>query len=387
MSPRESGKCIAFSRDIGYAIGEKRWLFAPERMFVMRRLSALLVFILVLLMSCPCVAENTAQENPVVVLRLEDLGDIYLEVYPSVAPVTAENFLKLVDSGFYNGLTFHRIISGFMMQGGDPNGNGTGGSSNRIRGEFSSNGFDNPLSHERGVVSMARSSDPDSASCQFFIMHENSTHLDGNYAAFGRVIAGMNVVDAVCMNAHVTDSNGTVPAEDQPRILSAERTERSEAEAAAALEAENGQAGGGFCDLATGVSFSMPEGWYLQSGYSGVYIFSDGTDTVMLSVRNYWQPLGKSAQAQYAQAGYDRAAMTTEVFSRAGFASSVGLTEESLKELEVNGMLWLAAAAVGSEGPVQYRMGAQNGAVIFLASDSDAGVQAIEEILASMRVE
>ncbi len=353
----------------------------------MRKSALILSLILVLLMSWPCMAENTAEEAPVVVLHLEDLGDIYLEVYPSVAPVTAENFLKLVDSGFYDGLTFHRIISGFMMQGGDPAGNGTGGSSNRIRGEFSSNGFDNQLKHERGVVSMARSNDPDSASCQFFIMHENKSHLDGNYAAFGRVIAGMNVVDAVCMNAHVTDSNGTVPAEDQPRILSAERAKRSEAEDAAEKEAANGALGAGFFDLATGLSFPMPEGWYLQSGYSGVYIFSNETDTVMLSSRNYWQPLGKSVQAQYAQAGFDRASMNTEVFSRAGFASSVGLTEENLTELEVNGMLWLAATAEGSEGPVHYRMGAQNGAVMFLAADSSAGVQAIEEILASMHVE
>ncbi len=347
----------------------------------------ILAMILVLLAALPCAAENTAADAPVVVLHLENLGDIYLEVYPDTAPVTAENFLRLVDSGFYDGLTFHRIISGFMMQGGDPKGNGTGGSAETIYGEFSSNGFDNPLKHERGVVSMARANDPDSASSQFFIMHDTSPHLDGSYAAFGRVLAGMDVVDAVCMRTHVTDSNGTVPPEDQPRILSAERAARAEAEAAAEREAANGAAGGVFRDPASGLTFPMPEGWHLQSGYSGVYSFSNDRDTVMLSAKDYWTPFGKSMQAQYAQAGIDRGAMNTESFNRAGFAASVGAAEEQLTELQVNGALWFAAAAEGSRGPVQYRMGAQRGTVIFFASDSDAGVQVIESILTSLNVE
>ena len=136
------------------------------------------------------------------------------------APITVTNFMGLVESGFYDGLTFHRIISGFMIQGGDPKGNGTGGSSERIKGEFSANGVANPITHERGVISMARSSAPDSASSQFFIMHAQSPWLDGQYAAFGRVLTGMEVVDAICEAVAVTDSNGTVAKENQPVITS-----------------------------------------------------------------------------------------------------------------------------------------------------------------------
>ena len=117
--------------------------------------------------------------------------------YPETAPITVENFLDLVKKGFYNGLTFHRIISGFMIQGGDPDGNGMGGPGYSIKGEFKSNGVDNPLKHEKGVISMARSMDPNSAGSQFFIMHEAAPHLDGQYAAFGKVIEGLDVVDEI----------------------------------------------------------------------------------------------------------------------------------------------------------------------------------------------
>lgn len=125
------------------------------------------------------------------------LGEITLELYPNIAPVTVENFVKLTESGFYNGLTFHRIIKGFMIQGGDPLGNGMGGSKDKIKGEFKQNGFDNPLKHTRGVISMARSMMPNSASSQFFIMHDDAPHLDGAYAAFGKVTDGMDVVDKI----------------------------------------------------------------------------------------------------------------------------------------------------------------------------------------------
>jgi len=136
----------------------------------------------------------------------------------SAAPVTCANFVQLANESFYNGLTFHRIIEGFMMQGGDPEGTGMGGSENEIIGEFSMNGRDNPISHKRGTISMARSQDPDSASSQFFIVHEDSTFLDGQYAGFGEVIEGIEVVDAVCTAAEPTDGNGTIPAENQPVI-------------------------------------------------------------------------------------------------------------------------------------------------------------------------
>ena len=135
--------------------------------------------------------------NPIVTMRIKGMGDIKAELYPDVAPATVENFVKLAGSGFYNGLTFHRIIPGFMIQGGDPEGTGMGGPGYAIKGEFSTNGFPNPLNHTRGVLSMARSMMPDSAGSQFFIMHEDAPHLDGNYAAFGKVIEGIEVVDKV----------------------------------------------------------------------------------------------------------------------------------------------------------------------------------------------
>jgi peptidyl-prolyl cis-trans isomerase B (cyclophilin B) len=130
-------------------------------------------------------------------IEMENGGIIKLELYPEIAPVTVANFVKLAKSGFYDGTIFHRVIKGFMIQGGDPEGTGFGGSDETIKGEFKANGFDNPLKHERGVISMARSRSYDSASSQFFIMHEDAPHLDGSYAAFGKVVEGMDVVDAI----------------------------------------------------------------------------------------------------------------------------------------------------------------------------------------------
>ena len=160
-----------------------------------------------------------------VTIEVENYGTITAALYGETAPITVENLVKLAGEGFYNGLTFHRIISGFMIQGGDPLGNGTGGSSEKIKGEFSSNGVANPIAHQRGVLSMARSSAPDSASSQFFIMHEAAPHLDGSYAAFGCVLTGMEVVDAICRNTPVTDGNGTVAKANQPKIISITVTE------------------------------------------------------------------------------------------------------------------------------------------------------------------
>ncbi len=136
-------------------------------------------------------------QNPIVTFTMENGGTIKAELYPDVAPNTVNNFLSLVNSGFYNGLTFHRVIYGFMIQGGCPKGNGTGGPGYGIKGEFKSNGFNNDLKHTEGVLSMARSMMPDSAGSQFFIMHKNAPHLDGQYAAFGKVIEGMDVVNAI----------------------------------------------------------------------------------------------------------------------------------------------------------------------------------------------
>ena len=153
-------------------------------------------------------------------IDIADAGRITIALDPAAAPLTVENFVSLAESGFYDGLTFHRIMEGFMMQGGDPDGNGSGGSGKNIKGEFSSNGVDNPLSHTRGAVSMARAASPDSASSQFFIVHEDSTFLDGDYAVFGYVTEGMDVVDRVCADAEPVDDNGTILPEDQPVITS-----------------------------------------------------------------------------------------------------------------------------------------------------------------------
>lgn len=153
-------------------------------------------------------------------IKVKDYGTIEVELDGDTAPITVANFIKLVNEKFYDGLTFHRIMSGFMIQGGDPLGNGTGGSDETIKGEFSSNGVENNISHKRGVISMARSSEPDSASSQFFIMHQDADYLDGQYAAFGKVTKGMSVVDKICEDVTPTDGNGTVEKADQPVIES-----------------------------------------------------------------------------------------------------------------------------------------------------------------------
>ena len=153
-------------------------------------------------------------------IDIAEYGLITIQLDQSVAPITCANFVELAESGFYDGLTFHRIMADFMMQGGDPAGNGSGGSENNIVGEFAANDHENNLSHKRGVVSMARAQDPNSASSQFFICHADSEFLDGQYAAFGIVTEGLDVVDAVCESAQPTDNNGTIPPEEQPVITS-----------------------------------------------------------------------------------------------------------------------------------------------------------------------
>lgn len=158
-------------------------------------------------------------------ISIRDYGDIKVELDADTAPVTVTNFVKLAQEGFYDGLTFWRIMDGFMMQGGDPKGNGTGGSGETIKGEFSSNGVKNDISHVRGTISMARSTDPDSASSQFFIVQSDSTFLDGDYAALGKVTEGMDIVDEICKNANPTDDNGTIKADEQPVIDSIQITD------------------------------------------------------------------------------------------------------------------------------------------------------------------
>lgn len=169
--------------------------------------------------------ETTGSESKFTVthkveIEVENYGTIYVDLDAESAPITVSNFIKLAEAGFYDGLTFHRIISGFMIQGGDPLGNGAGGSDERIKGEFAVNGIENTLSHTRGAISMARSDDYNSARSQFFIVHQDSNGLDGSYAVFGYVSKGMEIVDKICSEIPVQDRNGTVLKEDQPVIKS-----------------------------------------------------------------------------------------------------------------------------------------------------------------------
>ena len=157
-------------------------------------------------------SEFSKETNPIVTIEMETGQVMKLELYPEVAPESVNNFISLVKAGFYNGVIFHRVIPGFMIQGGDPDGTGMGGPGYSIKGEFSSNGIENKLAHTRGVLSMARSMMPNSAGSQFFIMHKDSPHLDGQYAAFGRLIDGIEVVDAI---TEIPCSAGDRPTVDQ----------------------------------------------------------------------------------------------------------------------------------------------------------------------------
>jgi peptidyl-prolyl cis-trans isomerase B (cyclophilin B) len=163
---------------------------------------------------------KTLKGNYQVEIKIKDYGTIYAEIDADTAPITVTNFVNLCKNHFYDGLTFHRIIKDFMIQGGDPNGDGTGGSEETIKGEFSDNGVENSLKHTRGALSMARSQDNDSASSQFFIVQKTASHLDGQYAVFGYVYEGMDIVDKICDDVQVEDNNGTVAKENQPVIES-----------------------------------------------------------------------------------------------------------------------------------------------------------------------
>ena len=178
--------------------------------------AAALALLLGILTACGSGNSDELSGKHHVEIVIRDYGTIAVELDADAAPITVANFLKLAKSGFYDGLTFHRIINGFMMQGGYPEGTGMGGSSEKIKGEFSANGVKNDLSHTRGAISMARSQAMDSASSQFFIVHQDSTFLDGQYACFGYVTDGMDVVDAICETVPVVDNNGTVQDGHQP---------------------------------------------------------------------------------------------------------------------------------------------------------------------------
>ena len=181
-------------------------------------IAVMLAFIVVLTGCKKKKSEGPLTGRHHVKIEVEDYGTIKAELDADAAPLTVTNFIKLAENEFYNGLTFHRIIDGFVIQGGDPSGDGRGGSDEKIKGEFSANGVDNPISHVRGTISMARSMDFNSASSQFFIVQSDALQLDGQYAAFGHVTEGMEIVDQICSDAVVEDGNGTVAPENQPVI-------------------------------------------------------------------------------------------------------------------------------------------------------------------------
>ncbi len=186
-----------------------------------KRLTVFLLLMSLMAVLAACGRENDASGKHHVEITVKDYGTISVELDGDAAPLTVENFLELARDGFYDGLTFHCIIEGFMMQGGDPLGTGGGGSTKTIKGEFSANGVENNLSHTRGAISMARSSKMNSASSQFFIVHQDSTFLDGEYACFGYVTEGMEVVDAVCEGEWpFIDGDGIIQKDSQPVIES-----------------------------------------------------------------------------------------------------------------------------------------------------------------------
>ena len=346
-------------------------------------------FLTALLALCMLAFGATAEsaELPVVRISVEGVGDIYAELYPETAPITVENFLKLTDQGFYNGLTFHRIISGFMVQGGDPLGNGTGGSEETIKGEFSANGVENPLQHSRGVLSMARSSAMDSASSQFFIMHADASHLDGNYAAFGKVLAGMNIVDALCRDTPVTDSNGTVAAADQPRMKEIVRVSREEAEKAMAREAENGL-NGRYEDPVLGLSFPVPEGWSLQPANGNTLLFSreEGGASVQLAAQDMWKRFGSGFRSGFEAEGKGRADLNTAYFGEQLTQSISGTDGMAFTEAEYGGITFYSGDTTQADVPVRVRIGAADGRLICFIGIGEGAEEAMEQMMSGLEM-
>ena len=194
--------------------------FLPVLIVVLLLVMALAVILKLLPAKTPVQSAVPAESGESIYadIVIKDYGTITVKLEPQYAPLSVERFTMLAESGFYNGLTFHRIMEGFMMQGGDPNGNGTGGYSEDLKGEFAANGVRNPINHTRGTISFARSQNYDSASSQFFIMHKDYPSLDGQYAAFGRVTEGIEIVDAICESAEPVDAHGSILPEQQPVI-------------------------------------------------------------------------------------------------------------------------------------------------------------------------
>ena len=298
-------------------------------------------------------AEDRMADVRYIRITVQGYGDLYAELYPEIAPITVENFMKLVGEHFYDGLTFHRIITGFMIQGGDPQGNGTGGISEQIKGEFSSNGVDNPLSHTRGVLSMARSSLPDSASSQFFIMHADSNYLDGNYAAFGNTLAGLWIVDKICQATPVQDSNGTVLKEDQPIIESIREVEKEEVDAAIAAEAANGQGGTVYVDPLSNLSFPVPENWRKYADARGQTLFAaneTGEKPLILARSNQWDGLSAAYKQYFAQQNLTRQDMDTLAYTKDSLVGMTGQAADAFTEETHSGVLFYTAEITDGSG-------------------------------------
>ena len=349
-----------------------------------RTFTKVLALILILSLLCPAIAGAESAGildafDPLVRITVRGqgglYGDIYAMLYPEYAPVTVENFLKLVDQKFYDGLTFHRIISGFMIQGGDPKANGTGGSPDKIKGEFSANGVDNPLSHVRGVLSMARSQDMDSASSQFFIMHADSTYLDGSYAAFGEVLAGQWVVDRICQETPVEDSNGAVTAAHQPVIESIRVVDMDEVDRAYRDEYMNGAGGMVFNDRVSPLSFPVVNGWnkVAEGPYHVTFLYGDQTleqePILQLARYNNWDPLPDATRAAMENARRTQDTLDTDAFGKSSLVSPTGLAEDLFTEEEHSGVKFYTAQAQMGASRVTYFVGANDGYVyLFVAT-------------------
>ena len=354
----------------------------------MKKILSVLLAIAMLLAACPLSGLGEAQaEHPLVCISVQGLGDLYAELYPEYAPITVENFLKLIDEHFYDGLTFHRIISGFMIQGGDPLGNGTGGSANQIKGEFSANGVENPLLHERGVLSMARSMVNDSASSQFFIMHDAAPHLDGSYAAFGRVLSGLWIVDRICQETTVQDRNGTVLKEDQPVMTTIRRASKEEVRAACDQERLNGAGGSIYNDPVTPISFPVPEGWNKAKDLPDGAMFQygegeEGEGTFLLLHRyNYWDGLSAAYKAQLTEAGYSKQTMNTEVFSRGSLIAGTGRDESLFTDETHSGVLFYTTEWQADDAAISYFVGANGGYIYVFMLNSEKGDALFSDVL------
>lgn len=340
----------------------------------MKKIVSVLLTVCLLLTGMSCAFAQEAAQNRYVCITVQGRGSMYAELYPDTAPITVENFMKLVNEKFYDGLTFHRIITGFMVQGGDPLGNGTGGSDENIKGEFAQNGVDNPLKHERGVLSMARSSDMNSASSQFFIMHAAASHLDGKYAAFGRVLSGMWIVDQLCQLTRVQDNNGTVARADQPVIESIREVTEEEAFAARDAERANGLAGTVFTDPMTGLSFPVPEGWNLKSDKNAQLTFeaeSDAQKRFLLLRYDQFSSFSAAAQQQLAAQGITRETLNTAAYKKDSLTNMVGITENEPAEETHSGILFYTAELSANGGKAVFMVGANRG-VIYMAGFTGA---------------